>query len=131
LVRYEPKPCRRNLPETAGDRPGERWSSRISARFILLRQPTSVCIPRPNREHGHLLQTARDDHQQQASAGRRLGRHRRPHATLVTHASWDSPRISSRGSAQYRENIWEGQNYRPEVWVEKAALPVIEPICGE
>ena len=52
--------------------------------------------------------------------------------TLVTHASWDSPQdIVSAVARQYREDIWEGQNYRPEVWVEKAALlGVIDPICG-
>jgi hypothetical protein len=52
---------------------------------------------------------------------------------LVTHPSWDSPQdIVSAVARQYREDVWEGQNYRPEVWVEKAALlGVIEPICGE
>jgi hypothetical protein len=53
--------------------------------------------------------------------------------TLITHASWDSPQdIVSAVAQQYREDLWEGQKYRPEVWVEKAALlGVIEPICDE
>jgi hypothetical protein len=33
---------------------------------------------------------------------------------------------------QYSEDIWNGQNFRPEVWIEKdALLGVIETVCGE
>jgi hypothetical protein len=51
----------------------------------------------------------------------------------VTHASWDNPEdIIGEVARQYREDIWDGQSYRPEVWIEKAALlGVIEPICNE
>ena len=31
---------------------------------------------------------------------------------------------------QYRAPLWESQNFRPEVWIEKSALAgVIEPVC--
>ena len=50
---------------------------------------------------------------------------------LVTHNSWDSPEAIIHAVAQqYREDVWEGQLYRPEVWIEKAALlGVIAPAC--
>jgi hypothetical protein len=50
-----------------------------------------------------------------------------------THPSWNSPEDIIRDDAvQYAEDIWQGQRYRPEVWIEKAALlGVIEPICTE
>lgn len=49
------------------------------------------------------------------------------------HSSWGDPSDIIRSAASwYREDIWRGQDYRPEVWVEKAALlGVIEPICNE
>ena len=52
---------------------------------------------------------------------------------LVTHNSWDSPEeIIGAVARQYREDIWEDQHYRPEVWIEKAALlGVVAPICDE
>jgi hypothetical protein len=53
--------------------------------------------------------------------------------SLRTHSSWDSPEAIIKTAARsYREDIWEGQDYRPEVWIEKAALlGVIEPVCNE
>lgn len=44
---------------------------------------------------------------------------------------WDNPaEIIKAVSQQYKENLWEGQEYRPEVWIEKDALVgVIEPVC--
>ncbi|RWX72534.1 hypothetical protein [Mesorhizobium sp. M2A.F.Ca.ET.039.01.1.1] len=44
---------------------------------------------------------------------------------------WDSPsQIIDAVAEQYQEDIWQGQHYRPEVWIEKDALVgVIEPIC--
>jgi hypothetical protein len=50
-----------------------------------------------------------------------------------THPSWGEPSDIIRSAASwYREDIWQGQDYRPEVWVEKAALlGVIEPVCKE
>jgi hypothetical protein len=52
---------------------------------------------------------------------------------LVTHNSWDSPEdIISAVASQYREDIWQDQINRPEVWIEKAALlGVVAPICDE
>jgi hypothetical protein len=52
---------------------------------------------------------------------------------LVTHNSWDSPQaIINAVARQYREDIWQNQIYRPEVWIEKAALlGVVAPICDE
>jgi hypothetical protein len=53
--------------------------------------------------------------------------------SLVTHAAWDSPEeIISAVAKQYQEGPWKHQIYRPEVWIEKAALlGVIEGICTE
>lgn len=49
------------------------------------------------------------------------------------HSSWDSPaEIIEAVAEQYREDPWNGQRYRPEVWIEKdALLGVIEGICRE
>jgi hypothetical protein len=49
------------------------------------------------------------------------------------HASWDDPaEIIDAVARQYREDLWSGQRYRPEVWIEKdALLGVIEGICRE
>jgi hypothetical protein len=53
--------------------------------------------------------------------------------SLNTHSSWRSPESIIRTAAtSYREDIWQGQKYRPEVWIEKAALiGVIEGVCNE
>jgi hypothetical protein len=50
-----------------------------------------------------------------------------------THTFWGDPAgIISAAAHQYRENLWHGQRYRPEVWIEKEALlGVIEAICTE
>lgn len=47
--------------------------------------------------------------------------------------SWDSPTdIVSGAATQFRVDLWEGQEYRPEVWIEKDALiGVIAGICNE
>jgi hypothetical protein len=48
-----------------------------------------------------------------------------------THSFWGSPSgIISEAAHAYREDLWAGQLYRPEVWIEKNALiGVIEGIC--
>jgi hypothetical protein len=48
-------------------------------------------------------------------------------------ASWDDPaEVISTVALQYRENPWLGQQFRPEVWIEKdALLGVIEGVCRE
>ena len=53
--------------------------------------------------------------------------------SVRTLPSWDSPAaLISAGAEQYRENIWEGQDARIEVWLEKdALLGVIEGVCHE
>src|SRR5712671_3844681 len=50
-----------------------------------------------------------------------------------THSSWDSPAcIIDAVARQYREDPWQDQHYRPEVWIEKdALLGVIEGVCTE
>src|SRR5215471_232910 len=50
-----------------------------------------------------------------------------------THAFWNSPsHIISDDAEVYREDLWKGQRYRPEVWIEKDALiGVIEGVCTE
>jgi hypothetical protein len=46
---------------------------------------------------------------------------------------WDSPsQIIRAVSQQYQQDLWEGHDVRPEVWIEKDALAgVIEPVCRE
>jgi hypothetical protein len=50
-----------------------------------------------------------------------------------THSFWDNPAgIISSAAESYREDLWRGQKYRPEVWIEKdALLGVIEAVCTE
>jgi hypothetical protein len=50
-----------------------------------------------------------------------------------THSFWNNPAgIISAAAHSYREDLWAGQRYRPEVWIEKdALLGVIEGICTE
>ncbi len=52
---------------------------------------------------------------------------------LRTYPSWEGPGDFLLSVVRrYREDLWEGQLYRPEVWIEKAALlGVIEPVCRE
>ena len=47
--------------------------------------------------------------------------------------TWDDPASCIRSASYfYREDLWERQGYRPEVWIEKAALlGVIESVCDE
>jgi hypothetical protein len=47
--------------------------------------------------------------------------------------SWSNPsEIIEAVSRQYREDLWAGQYFRPEVWIEKdALLGVIENVCEE
>jgi hypothetical protein len=48
-------------------------------------------------------------------------------------SSWDDPAdIIESAAESYREDIWAGQRWRPEVWIEKDALVgVIEGVCAE
>jgi hypothetical protein len=50
-----------------------------------------------------------------------------------THTFWTNPAgIISAAAQQYREDLWVGQHYRPEVWIEKEALlGVVEGVCTE
>lgn len=52
---------------------------------------------------------------------------------LVTVPHWEDPADIVRACAQqYRVDLWEGQPFRPEVWIEKEALiGVIERVCQE
>src|SRR5215510_3822500 len=49
------------------------------------------------------------------------------------HTFWNNPgHIISDDAEVYREDLWKGQRYRPEVWIEKDALiGVIEGVCTE
>src|SRR6516162_4329928 len=49
------------------------------------------------------------------------------------HSAWADPVDMIRAAAySYAENLWRGQLYRPEVWIEKAALlGVVEGVCTE
>jgi len=46
-------------------------------------------------------------------------------------SAWDSPaEIVEASASQYQEDLWAGQELRPEVWIEKEALAgVIVPAC--
>lgn len=48
-------------------------------------------------------------------------------------STWSSPRnILQSAAAGYRIDLWQGQDVRPEVWIEKEALAgVIQPTCEE
>lgn len=48
-----------------------------------------------------------------------------------TVSTWDDPaQIVEAIAEQYKEDLWDSQDYRPEVWIEKDALiGVIEPVC--
>lgn len=48
-------------------------------------------------------------------------------------ATWDSAEeIVGAAADSYKEDLWQGQLYRPEVWIEKDALVgVIEPVCDK
>lgn len=52
---------------------------------------------------------------------------------LMKVSEWGSPsEIVGACAAQYAENLWDGQPFRPEVWIEKEALiGVVEGICNE
>jgi hypothetical protein len=52
---------------------------------------------------------------------------------LLSLAHWDHPsEIIKAAGAQFRTDLWAGQDYRPEVWIEKdALLGVIEGVCDE
>ena len=50
-----------------------------------------------------------------------------------THAAWDdAAHIVAASAGDFQVDLWEGQHYRPEVWIEKdALLGVIEGVCTE
>ncbi len=50
---------------------------------------------------------------------------------LVAFSSWESPaEILASAASSYREDIWRGQSFRVEAWIEKGALSgVIAPVC--
>jgi hypothetical protein len=50
---------------------------------------------------------------------------------VETFPFWEDPANILHGAARgYREDLWQGQNFRPEIWIEKAALiGVIKPAC--
>lgn len=52
---------------------------------------------------------------------------------LKRNSHWDSPaEIVDACASNYHNDLWENQDYRPEVWIEKDALVgVIEGICSE
>jgi hypothetical protein len=52
---------------------------------------------------------------------------------VYQHSTWDDPAAVIRSAADsYYEERWRGQRYRPEVWIEKAALlGVVESVCDE
>jgi hypothetical protein len=53
--------------------------------------------------------------------------------SVVRPSTWGSPSdILSAAAQSYREDLWEGQTFRPEVWIEKDALMgVVSRACEE
>jgi hypothetical protein len=51
---------------------------------------------------------------------------------LDRYSYWDDPSDILRSAAEsYREDVWTGQTFRPEVWIEKSALTgVVKPVCN-
>ena len=50
---------------------------------------------------------------------------------LRTHEAWRDP-AERIGTLSYQEDLWVGQVWRPEVWIEKDALVgIIEGVCTE
>lgn len=52
---------------------------------------------------------------------------------LRAYQTWEEPQDPIANAARrYRRDWWEGQKWRPEIWIEKDALiGVIEPACNE
>ena len=52
---------------------------------------------------------------------------------LQSQAHWSSPAdIVAACASQFRLDLWSGQKYRPEVWIEKEALAgVLDGVCSE
>ena len=52
---------------------------------------------------------------------------------VIERAHWDSPvEIIETYARHFHVDLWEGQQFRPEVWIEKDALiGVIEGVCDE
>ena len=50
---------------------------------------------------------------------------------VVSPSTWSDPaQIIEAAANSYREDLWAGQTYRPEVWIEKASLiGLIENVC--
>lgn len=50
---------------------------------------------------------------------------------LESNSHWDSPAgIIDACAKQFKLDLWEGQDWRPELWIEKDALAgIVEPIC--
>lgn len=52
---------------------------------------------------------------------------------LQSNSHWSGPaEIISACANQFKLDLWSGQDYRPEVWIEKEALAgVLDGVCGE
>ncbi len=52
---------------------------------------------------------------------------------LMGHHTWNGPSVALKSARdRYKIDMWHGQNWRPEVWVEKAALEgVLSTICNK
>jgi hypothetical protein len=53
--------------------------------------------------------------------------------SVLTPTTWSSPsEIIASAARSYREDLWQNQKCRPEVWIEKQALAgLIEDVCDE
>jgi len=103
-----------------GGRAGQRHHRRVSGAGLRAHSPPvvlSVRGPRPAGKRGLIDWDAIEDRTREVN----------------THTFWANPAgIISAAAHQYREDLWAGQRYRPEVWIEKEALlGVVEGICAE
>ena len=99
--------------------PGARIYTHVTAAFLPIRFPPSA----QQRPRG--IQETRYRRQKRTPGGTdRLGRNRGSTRNVRSLSSWRDPAsILEACAAQYREDLWESQSVRPEVWIEKDAPP--------
>jgi hypothetical protein len=103
---------------------------KLTLRQLFYQFPARGLLPNTFKEYkrlGRIIVDARDGGLIDRGAIEDRGR------KVNNHPFWDDPAgIISAAAEQYREDLWAGQRYRPEVWIEKdALLGVIEGVCTE
>jgi hypothetical protein len=132
FVPYKPRVATLEVIERANAIIGEYQAQgfTLTLRQLFYQLVARELLPNTHKEYKHLGRTVRD-----ARDGGLIDwdaiedRTRR----VNTHSSWSGPAdIIESAARSFRIDPWEGQRYRPEVWIEKdALLGVIEGICTE